>query len=346
MPRGYLDTATCTTVGGWTELEATPSDTLFADVYYNGAAGASGATGIRLTAGNDRADLCTALGSCDHGFSMPTPRGVMDGAAHDVYAYGINPVSSGANTLLSDAPRSVTCAAPTIPAGDVKRHVTSPTILNDWAFDTFTDMAPYDTAAIAAVPDGVDLGQPPDVVQVSGDPAVYVIDGTHHRHVTDPTSFAAWRFTSAEIKPITATDLATTTNGPDWPAAPLLIKDPTDPSVYMLDVPFPATATADAGADDAGVAETDGGSTALEDGGVVTAPSPIADAGHVSSHDHDARAKDDDAGTHATGDAGDEAPGVGSAGGCAVTRVPSDGGNAWVTVVVLGALAFVRRRGA
>ncbi len=129
----------------------------------------------------------------------------------------------------------------------MKRHVVSPTILTDWRFDTFLDMAPYTAAELAAVPDGVDLSKGPELVQVSGNPAVYVADGAFKRHVVNPTSFAAWRFTSGDIKAITASALAALEAGPDWPAEPLLVKDPSDPAVYVLDVPLPTAAEDDAG---------------------------------------------------------------------------------------------------
>ena len=226
QPKGYLDQATCAAIAGWAQDPQVPTTSIFTDVYYDGAAGAAGAVGIRLTASISRPDLCTAIGSCDHGFSMPAPRSLLDGHAHEVYAYGINHTSGGLNTLLTDSPKSFTCAAPAIAAGAVKRHVTSPTILSDWRFDTFTDMAPYTTAEIAAVPDGVDLGSAPKIVQVTGDPAVYVADETYRRHIVNPDSLSAWRLTGADVKAITAAELAALTAGPDWPLAPLLAKDP------------------------------------------------------------------------------------------------------------------------
>jgi hypothetical protein len=331
-PRGYLDTATCTTVGGWDQYLPTPNTAINADVYYNGAAGAASAVGFRLLASNDRADLCTAISSCDHGYSMVTPRGVMDGAAHDVYAYGINPVSGGPNILLTGAPKSVTCSAPAIPAGDVKRHVTSPTILTDWRFNTFLDMAPYTTAEIAAVTDGVDLGAAPDIVQVSGDPAIYVADGTYHRHIINPDSFAAWRLTSADVKAITAADLAALQTGPDWPATPLLIKDPTTPSIYMLDLPLPAAGSGpDGGApDDGGAIEfADGGVVA--EGGVIHTPAPLEDAGAVVPR----------ADGSTGGDRESPATPTGSNGGCAVAPGVGTADGAWW--VLIGGVALRRR---
>lgn len=310
QPRGYLDTATCTAVTGWTQDPAVPTTAIFADVYYDGAAGAAGATGIRLSADVHRTDLCSAIGSCDHGYTMPLPRSLLDAQAHDVYAYGINHTAGGLNTLLSGSPKKVTCAAPPIPKGTIKRHVANPTILGDWRFDTFEDMAPYTAAELAAVPDGTDLAAAPVIVQVTGNPAVYVVDQSHARHVVNPDAFAAWRMTSSDIKPITASNLAALTSGPDWPAAPLLVKDPSSPAVYLLDVPLATPAT------DGGAGDTDGGS-----GGSV-GESPDAGGGG------------DDGGW---GDAPS-----GSSGGCSTAPAGHAGGGVWM--LSLGLLVFGARR--
>jgi MYXO-CTERM domain-containing protein len=253
---------------------------------------------------------------------MPAPRSLLDGQKHDVYAYGINHASGGPNTLLTGSPKSFTCAAPAIGAGDVKRHVVNPTILADWRFDTFLDMAPYTTAELAAVAAGDDLAAAPDVVQASGDPAVYVVDGGHRRHIVNPDSLAAWRLTSADIKPIAATALAALVDGPDWPLAPLLAKDPANPAVYMLDVPLSAPA-----------GSTDGGAPSHGDGGgVAVAP----DAGGAAP-------PGDDAGSWSA-----DGPSNGAGGGCSVAdpATSTGGGATW-----LGALAVawvganIRRRG-
>ena len=322
QPKGYLDQATCAAVAGWAQDPQVPTTSIFTDVYYDGAAGAAGAVGLRLTASISRPDLCTAIGSCDHGFSMSAPRSLLDGHAHDVYAYGIDHTAGGLNTLLTNSPKSFTCAAPAIAAGTVKRHVTSPTILSDWRFDTFTDMAPYTTAEIAAVPDGADLGSAPKIVQVTGDPAVYVADETYRRHIVNPDSLAAWRLTGADVKAVTAADLAALTAGPDWPLAPLLAKDPADPAVYMLDVPFP-----EAGGD-GGASPADGGSVAADAGGVE-------EGGVASPHP--------DAGAWPFDDGGANDASAGSSGGCAVARGAAPEGNAWLVIAAI-ALSFTATR--
>ncbi len=291
-----------------------PNTAIFADVYYDGAAGASGATGIRLTADVHRTDLCSAIGSCDHGYTMPLPRSLLNAQAHDVYAYGINHTAGGVNTLLSGSPKKITCAAPPIPKGTVKRHVVDPTILKDWRFDTFEDMAPYTAAELAAVPDGTDLAVAPDIVQVTGNPAVYVIDESHARHVVNPAAFSAWRMTSSDVKPITASNLAALTSGPDWQVAPLLVKDPNSPAVYLLDVPLTMPGT------DGGAGDSEGGA-----GGSV--------------------GENPDAGSDDAGGWGDVPSG--SSGGCSTAPVGRAGGSAWLlslALVVFGASRRVRAR--
>jgi hypothetical protein len=316
-PRGFLDQADCTSVGGWAQDPSVPTQGIFADVYFNAPAGGSGATGIRLTADVSRQDLCTALGSCDHAFLMPTPRSTLNGASHSVYAYGINHTSGGANTLLTNSPRNYTCPAPAIPAGDVKRHVTNPTIFGDWQFDGFTDMASYTTAEIGAVPDGVDIGAPPSLVQVTGTAPVYVVDGNFYRHVVDPASFSAWRFTTAQVKSITASALGALQPGPDWPAAPLLVNDPSAPPVYLLDVPLVAPAGATPAGDAGAGAPGDGGSPSV---GLDGGPSWQPEGG-------------------SNGDAS-----TSQSGGCSLTRTGGRGEIAWGSWLAIAAILAVRSR--
>jgi hypothetical protein len=345
-PRGYLDQASCTGIGGWTQDTEEPTKAIFADVYFNGAAGAAGATGIRLTAGDARSDLCTAIGSCDHGYSMMPPRSTLDGKPHSVYVYGINPTAGGANTLLAQAPKSYTCSAPAIAAGDVKRHVTSPTIFGDWQFDSFTDVAPYTTAEIAAVTTGDTFAVAPSLVQVPGNAAVYVLDEGFYRHVTDPTSFAAWRFSSAGVKSITAAALAALKAGPDWPAAPVLAKDPAAPSVYVLDVALPAPVAPDAGPGSGSASGSDGGIKA--DAGSVAVPRSGSDAGVVTEDGGAPVAESGAANGTATDPSADPTSADGgNGGGCSVARGtnPSAGELVAYALALGAALVMTRRRG-
>jgi MYXO-CTERM domain-containing protein len=256
-PHGYLDAADCTTIAGWSQDKTSVDKAIFTDLYFGGPAGDKSAVGIRLLAGNPRSDLCTAIGSCNHGFSLATPRGAMDGVAHAVYAYGID-TTGGNNPLLADAPKTITCAAPAIAPTAVRRALTDAAALTNWNFNLYEDMASYTTAQLAAVANGPVLATTPKVVQVAGQPDIFVVDGAQKRKVSDTNSFAAWSFTNDEIAPILAADLAALEEGIAWPAAPLLVKDPTNATVYLLDDAVPATG---AGAPPAGSANANGTNT-------------------------------------------------------------------------------------
>ncbi|MDB4995568.1 MAG: putative exported peptidase [Myxococcaceae bacterium] len=264
-PKGFLDGADCTSISGWAQDPSAATTKIFTDLYFNGAKGDAKATKLRVQAGLARPDLCTTLGSCDHGYVTSTPRGTMDGAVHSVYAYGVD-TKGGADARLTNAPKSITCTAPAIGANAIKRAVPDAAALKSWAFDTFVDMAPYSTADLAAVSNGVAIEEAPTLVQVAGQPDIFVVDGTEQRRIVNPTSFAAWRFTTASVKPIAAADLAALSKGFDWPVTPLLVKDPTADTVYMLDT-----------------------SVALSPGGAGEVPagnaSPSDDAGTASNGD-------------------------------------------------------------
>jgi MYXO-CTERM domain-containing protein len=115
--RGHLDGADCTAIAGWSQDQANPADGIFVDLYFDAPASPSNTAAMRVTANVSRSDLCTAINSCDHGFSVPPPAALCDGNAHKVYAYGIASSGDGPNELLGGAPLSFTCAAPPTPPG-------------------------------------------------------------------------------------------------------------------------------------------------------------------------------------------------------------------------------------
>ncbi len=238
QPKGFLDGADCNGVAGWAQDPSVPTKAIDTDLYFDGPAGDSAAISIRLLAGLDRPDLCTPLGSCNHAYSLPTPRGAMNGATHTVYAYGIDS-AGGANTLLTNAPKSFSCAAPAIPPNVVKRQVGSPAILGAWKFSTFFDMATYDQAAVDGVPSAVDVPAAPSLIQATGAPEIDVVDGSERRPIADMTSFGAWRFTTDMVKEVDPSVFASFTQGLSWPATPLLIKSNTADAVYVLDAASP-----------------------------------------------------------------------------------------------------------
>ncbi len=108
-PRGYLDAASCT-FDGWAQDQDAPDVPI--DVHFYVGSTFIGA----VNASNYRADLCTGIGSCNHGFSYPTPSGYRTGSTYTVTAYAID-TAGGANPIIGS--RSFTCAPSVQPSGAI-----------------------------------------------------------------------------------------------------------------------------------------------------------------------------------------------------------------------------------
>jgi len=241
-PVGVLDSASCDDgVVGWAIDVDRTNAPVSIHVYVGGPAG-SGAPGFVTSADQHREDLCAFLG-CERGFAWPLPARFKDNTPRDVFAYAIDaPGASGrqlGNPLLQGGPKSVTCAPPALPATPQpqRRHITSADSLGAWRL-SFDDVSVQASAAVVDVAAGAALPEAPRLARTSDDPRVYVVDdvGGHaiRRHVADLTSFAAWRFEADDI--VVVDDIiATTAEGPAWPAAPFLFREGQDPAVFVLD---------------------------------------------------------------------------------------------------------------
>jgi hypothetical protein len=106
-PIGYIDGASCDTVGGWAEDADTADSPIAVHFYFDGPAGI-GQGPYPITAGDYRADLEAVIGYGNHGFSFAVPAAFHDGLSHTVYAYGIDS-DGGYNPLLTDAPKTFLC---------------------------------------------------------------------------------------------------------------------------------------------------------------------------------------------------------------------------------------------
>ncbi len=309
-PRGTLDGASCEALSGWAQDTDAPTKTLDVMLTFGAAAGKPGATTIHVSAGTVRADLCKALGTCNHAFDLAMPLGVRDGKPHEIFAYGTD--DTGKTTaLLANAPKTLTCAPPAYPLDArqaVKRAVISPQVLGAWMFDAFRDVAREPATSADGYAKGPDMPTSPVAAQGDdGAPAVWVIDGAIKRHVVDPASLQAWKL---KITKQPAAKLAALVEGPAWPKAPFVFMTEGQATVYVLDsVAVPANA---------------GGEPAL---GPTT----------------------ESTGSAAAAPAGDGAPDASSdGGGCSVAAAPgSRGSNASLLgLAALLALAVtVRRRG-
>jgi MYXO-CTERM domain-containing protein len=303
-PVGSLDAVGCDQVAGWSQDPDEPDKAIDVHVYFGGAAG-SGAPGIPLNAGDARADLCTAIGSCNHGFHLRSALSLFDGAAHEVHAYGIDS-QGGANAELGGSPKTLQC--PSSPPAGVKRHVTDPTVYAAWGFSDVMDVMPVSDAQLAALPDEVDIAPAPVMVRGDGEPAVYILDHGYKRHVPSPEVAMNWHLDLAQVqvKPPAEVDAYPETTA--LRDRPVLVKGP-GPAVYLVDDALPGADAGMAGPDaaapgpdaaaagpDASSARPDAGSTIVRadaseqplpvamDGSVV-APSPGADAGRARGTD-------------------------------------------------------------
>lgn len=233
-PKGFLESASCDAIVGWSQDPDAKTTVVDVHVHFDGLAGAPGSELLAVAADVKRSDLCMSIGSCNHGFSLPTPRGLMDGKAHDVHAYGLD-TAGGTAGLLTNA-KSFTCAAPKAPyLNAVKRHVVSPASFKSWKFSLLVDVAHYAAADVAAFADGPDVPVAPELVQADdGTPEVWVIDGATRRRVQDPASLAAWRFNATAIKKTPAAMVNGFERGNDWPRAPFLVDGATADD-FMID---------------------------------------------------------------------------------------------------------------
>jgi len=235
-PRGFLDSVDCSGEKGWAQDQDTPTQAIDVHLYFNGPAGDMNAHGIPLTANQTRMDLCSAIGSCDHGFSLRAPRSLLDNMPHAVHAYGIDSTMGFPNAELSNSPKNLTCPAP--PLGNVvRRWVVDQNSFGAWKFDAFMDVTHYSSAILNTAQKGLDFPAAPKLAQGDdGSPEVWVLDGQSKRHVVNPDSLAAWRFDPKNIVKTPAAQLKAMTQGPDWPLDPLLVQGD-GPAIEMLDVP-------------------------------------------------------------------------------------------------------------
>ncbi|NUP07702.1 MAG: hypothetical protein HOW73_16770 [Polyangiaceae bacterium] len=230
-PTGYLDSAGCEAVVGWSQDPDEPAKPIDVHLYFGGPAG-SGAVSVATNAGNYRQDLCDAIGSCEHGFSMMSPYSFHDGVARDVYAYGIDS-QGGSNPQLGSSPRTHSCPAA---ASGVKRRVDGVPSLEAWKFDAFWDQMPLGPAEANALTEAPLLPLEPVLVQFEGDAeTVWLLDGGVRR-VVPPEAVIPWRFELSAVEVRSASEMADYVEGTALRLRPLIfIQD----GLYVVDDPQP-----------------------------------------------------------------------------------------------------------
>lgn len=108
-PRGNIDEMSCSSIAGWAQDLDTPEDPVNVRVYIDDKLAAE------LPASDRRGDLCVAIGSCNHGFSVPVAQQYLDGNTHAVLVVGVDqPKSSNNfNAPLKGGTGTLQCATTT-----------------------------------------------------------------------------------------------------------------------------------------------------------------------------------------------------------------------------------------
>jgi hypothetical protein len=231
-PVGYLDAADCNGIRGWSMDPDNPDAPVQVYISIGGPVFTPGAHGYWVTADDRRQDLCDAIGSCNHGFVLPPPYGLMDGTPREVYVYGED-ITGGRNSELNNSGRTLECDPPEptlAPTYGVLRHITNPESLDAWGFDRND---------IVSVSDDV-LGQytifdplpAVPTLQRTGAP-VYVVEGNERRHITNPESLDAWGFDRGDIVDADTDSLLTSA---PMEQRPFLMRG-SGPAVYLLTAP-------------------------------------------------------------------------------------------------------------
>ncbi|PRQ07851.1 MYXO-CTERM sorting domain-containing protein [Enhygromyxa salina] len=232
-PTGYLDAATCQQISGWAQDPDDPESPVSVHVYFNGPAGDPNAVGVALSANEYREDLCGAIGSCDHAYSLGIPMSLRDAQPHPVHAYGIDS-EGGENAQLTGSPKTITCGGPPLPDG-VRRHVSSPEILAAWAFSPFWHQLTLDDATLGSIPTWDPIEPTPLMIRADDQsPEVWILDGIGKRHVPSPEVAENWSLDLGTVETLPAAEVAAIPTGTPLWDRPFLLKG-TGPEVYLLD---------------------------------------------------------------------------------------------------------------
>jgi len=233
QPIGYLDNAGCDVIAGWSQDPDIPDSPIDVHVYFNGPAGTPGAPAIATHANVHREDLCGAIGSCAHGYYVPSPFSLHDGAPHDVYAYAIDNAGEG-NPVLGNSPRTLQCA-PAAQTG-IRRKIEGVPALEAWRFSTFWDMLPLSATDADLLVEGMAMPAEPELVQADDDtPDVYLVDHGVRRHIT-MNDVATWRFDLGRVKRVAAAEVQEMPMGTPLRPRPVLF---VHGALYVVDDPQP-----------------------------------------------------------------------------------------------------------
>jgi MYXO-CTERM domain-containing protein len=188
-PGGPVDAVDCSSIRGWAQDPDIPDEPVTVEVWFDGPAGDPQATGVTIMADEHREDLCTALGSCNHGFALEIPLSLRDGQPHEVFVYAVDD-DGGESPQLEASPGELQCAAVAPPDG-VRRKVASPEMIAAWGLSTFWDLAKIGEADLEAIPIGTAWPEERLVIKSEADPTLWVVDHGLRRKL-DAAAAEAW----------------------------------------------------------------------------------------------------------------------------------------------------------
>jgi hypothetical protein len=326
LPVGYLDSAGCDGIVGWSQDPDEPAVGISVHIYLGGPAGTPGVPAAAITANLYREDLCTAIGSCEHGFLLGPPLSLLDGQARPIHAYGIN-TGEGGNPELGSSPRVLQCT-PT--ASGVRRRVDGPGAFDSWKFNSYWDLLPLPEAEAEAMAMGPDIPDTPKLVQADGATEVWLVDGGARRLVSAAAA-AAWRFDLAAVELVNATAITDLAEGTPWRPRPVLL---TAGGLFVVDdEQAQAQTSSSSGAGSGGAGGSGSGEAASAGGSGNTS----AGGGDGQGGGATPAAPEGDAGGCGIGALGDGAPGSGLAAAAVACLL------AWAARRRLGATGAARR---
>jgi hypothetical protein len=218
LPVGYVDAVNCDGVAGWAQDPDEPTKSIDVHFYLGGPAG-SGAPGLARTANVYRADLCTAIGSCEHGYVQPFPFALFDGAPRPIHVYAIDSMG-GPNPELAGSPGTLACL-PT-PSG-VLRRVDGATGFDAWSFDSYWDLVPVSPPNVAELAPSVDWPTSPRLAKGSDDTVFVLDDVAWVKRALTPELLLPWHLAGVPVEPVEDATLAEWTDGTPLRARPMLI---------------------------------------------------------------------------------------------------------------------------
>jgi MYXO-CTERM domain-containing protein len=278
-----------------------------------------------------RDELCEPLGYCNLGFEVPVPASLLDGAPHELRAFGLD-TGGGPPAEVEDSPRSFTCGLPALDG--VRRLVGLPDGFSAWSFSAFWDQVSVGDAALAALPNGEALPSKPALVRSdTGSADVWLIDGPWRRKLPSEAALRAWHFDPSTVVEWAQSDLDALAIGTPVRPRPLLVKA-SGPEIYLVD----DLQTGGTGAGGGGGA---GGATAT--GAATTSGTPSDGAGAAGAGGADSGGGARATSTSAGGSS--DAPGSSeSAEGCGCRLEPSPASRGWRIVAAAAAAAWLVRR--